>query len=472
MVVRPLSDAIVGRTALAPYRGPLASDAPDDLKPDPNHHRPFLRQYVAHLAGLELTVDSLAFQEQDSAASACASTAVWSTLHRKRFWHECPSPGKITELASVGHHRRAMPSIGLDNHQMALAMKQIGLEVEVLTGTDAKRPYETIEAIYAYGRFGIPCILGISLFSKGKGKGAKHGPLFDANSKNNLPHYLDRHAVTLTGLRLETTRSSVSRHPNHARAPLTVDRLAGLYVHDDQVGPYTLMPYQSWSLSDSDFRKKSRLELLEAIKSAGSSVVPASPNPFSIRWNVLEFQADDGQNVVGILDCTILPVTDTIKIGYRSAREALDTFHTLADLTEEWSRGFLYEWDLRLSSVNELRRDMADILNDARLSDTRRRVLESNWPRHLWRATLYSSDETPQLELVMDATDVKRAFFVLDVIPLTEESLELISSLSKSPRVQAAAVQSTDSKQYNLAQRKLLWFVADLLPLLQIYSDN
>ena len=70
IVVKPLSQTIIGRTCLKTY-------------PEDNGRRwfPITRRYEAHLYGMTLTVETLAFQEQDHVAAACATSSLWSAFH-------------------------------------------------------------------------------------------------------------------------------------------------------------------------------------------------------------------------------------------------------------------------------------------------------------------------------------------------------------------------------------------------------
>ena len=60
------------------------------------------REYIAHLAGFELRVRGLAFQQQDQGVSACATTALWSAIHgvAPKEGLSIPTPADITEAAS------------------------------------------------------------------------------------------------------------------------------------------------------------------------------------------------------------------------------------------------------------------------------------------------------------------------------------------------------------------------------------
>ena len=71
IVVRPIPNTVIGFTVLKPY-----------VHSTGFNQRNFwgLKKYPVHLFGIKLEVESLAFQEQDSVVSACATAAIWSML--------------------------------------------------------------------------------------------------------------------------------------------------------------------------------------------------------------------------------------------------------------------------------------------------------------------------------------------------------------------------------------------------------
>jgi len=89
IVVKPLPRTFIGRTCLLTY--------PEEGR----RHFPITRTYEANLFGLRLSVESLAFQEQDNVAAACAPCALWSAFYGtgKQFQHPIPSPVAITRAA-------------------------------------------------------------------------------------------------------------------------------------------------------------------------------------------------------------------------------------------------------------------------------------------------------------------------------------------------------------------------------------
>lgn len=128
-VIRPIPSAPLGRTVLALY-------------PDKTPNRPRItnpaRIYKTHLAGIELSIRGLAWQQQDTAVAACATIGVWSMLHSSAFddHHAIPTTAEITKAAhktaSLGS--RIFPSVGLSIYQLAEAIKEHDLSPVICQG--------------------------------------------------------------------------------------------------------------------------------------------------------------------------------------------------------------------------------------------------------------------------------------------------------------------------------------------------
>jgi hypothetical protein len=83
IVSRPLPEALIGRTVLRTF----GADAG-------RRFFPATKRYEANLCGRTFTVESLAFQEQDSVLAACATVALWSCFHKtsELFSTQVPRP--------------------------------------------------------------------------------------------------------------------------------------------------------------------------------------------------------------------------------------------------------------------------------------------------------------------------------------------------------------------------------------------
>lgn len=210
VILRPIPAAPLGRTVLRwyPERFP---DTPRVVEPS--------RPYVAHLAGITLEVQGVAWQQQDSAVGACATVGLWSMLHSSAFddHHAIPTTADITRSA----HRRAslgariFPSNGLNIFQVCEAIKEqdlspIIIESDIVAdGSPVAISKERFaSSCAAFIRSGYPVLLIGRLGSS------------------------DLHAICAVGFR---------SCAQSATPPLSVNLEDAatdyLYIHDDNLGP-------------------------------------------------------------------------------------------------------------------------------------------------------------------------------------------------------------------------------------------
>jgi hypothetical protein len=209
MVVKPLPGSPVGRTVLRTYENDAAGK---------DYIRRFdaTRDYKTHLLGVELTVRGLGFQQQDQGVSACATTAIWSSLQKLRDFEDvaAATPAQITAGASrfALPFGRSMPSEGLSIDQMCQGIHALGVSpnlVRLLPDRFARAR----SIIHAAALSELAPILIIQ------------------NSQTG-----DRHAVTAAGVKLRR------KHEPTLVASNAIDDMAGdvigIYIHDDRLGPY------------------------------------------------------------------------------------------------------------------------------------------------------------------------------------------------------------------------------------------
>lgn len=206
MVVKPLPGCPVGRTVLRTF-------VKDD--PEKDYVREFgaARDYNTHLLGVELTVKGLAFQQQDEGVSACATTAIWSSLQKLRDFEDiaAATPAQITTVASrfALPFGRPMPSEGLSIDQMCQAIHALGISPNLVRVSDFQKARGIIRAATMSGMAPM---------------------LIIRNPNNEL-----RHAVTVAGVKIRRTHT-----PTQVTAALDdySGDLVGMYLHDDRIGPY------------------------------------------------------------------------------------------------------------------------------------------------------------------------------------------------------------------------------------------
>lgn len=350
-VARPLPDAVIGRTELKTY-------PPDGGR----RHYTTTRKYHANLFGIDLGIESLAFQEQDKAMAACATVALWSCFHKaaELFQTTSPTPAEITRAANhLVNQARPVPSHGLELHQMCTAIRHVGLEPEVVQVTPS---LPLCSLIYAHLRFGNPVLLGVDI--------EKHG----------------LHAVALTGYSLLPSRHSPTEvPPKPGSIPMVGLRINEFYAHDDQSGPF------------------SRLKVI------------SSPH----ESNYIAFHADryvDGKtNLQMWPQVVVIPIYNKIRLGFSSIHAITSKIAAIFEHVVSVSGLFSsdLEWDLHIVSSNafkkKLRANPANMPGDELIN-----ALTKGHPRFAWRILLKHQGNRV-IELLADTTAMEKSEPVYDL---------------------------------------------------------
>lgn len=386
LVTRPMPSSVIGRTCLKTY----ASEGG-------RRHFPCLTTYSCNLFGTPLIIRSLAFQEQDRAVSACATSALWSVFHKtgRIFQHSIPSPAEITRSANDRFplESRGFPSTGLTPQQMAGAIRSIGLEPYAVRISNMQL---LRNVLYAYGHMGIPSLLLFSLWNVSGSAG---------------PVLRGRHAVTMTGYGLSGSAGSCGEIRT-CRAM----RMDKMYVHDDQVGPFAKMILDESTLRSSDG------------KTIGVSIDSA--------W----------RDCRAVPHTIIVPLYHKIRIPFEAVSQSVEEFASFLNSIASALGGQAFnelEWDIYLTDINELR---ADLLNEKNIQgESLEKAMTQCWPRFLWRSTLFRSGR-PALDLIFDATDIEQGCFfftAIDYDPVLSGILNQVLRMSATE----AALKGTSAWQ-------------------------
>ncbi len=379
IVIKPLPKTFIGRTCLRVY-------------PEKDGRKyPVIREYETHLLGLSLRVKSLAFQEQDTIAAACATSALWSAFQGTGmlFHHEIPSPVSITKAATqiVPHLRRSLPSKGLNAVQMAAAVKAIGLEPEVAGAGGAQLLKATA---YAYLRARLPILLIAEI-------------LDFTDPDNPLPYGNDGqhalHAVAVTGFK--QTSGPAAPYPEIGTL-LASERLTRLYVHDDQVGPFARVLFTDRTHKRENGR---HLPLMETTW--------VSPN-------------ENGGPVLFAPTTLIIPLYHKIRVPFDTILRQVFLQDARFETKRAYDPSILPQrltWDVYLTTSCEWK---TTVSQDQRLAnDERWAVLSEPFPRFLWRAVAFSGED-PVLEFLFDATDIEQGDFLFKTIRYQPDLADLL----------------------------------------------
>ena len=215
IVKRPIPAAPLGRTVLKWYPDKFAETTPRVPASS--------RKNFVHIAGVELYVEGLAWQQQDSGVGACATVSLWSMLQSSAFddHHAIPTTADITQAAHKRHSfgTRMFPSKGLNIIQVYEVINERDL-VPLITEGDVKDTQgRTIgfskdrfaSTCAAFIRSGYPVLIVGRLRTSDGGVG---------------------HAICNVGFRSHIPSAGDSSTPDLAESNIEF-----LYVHDDNLGP-------------------------------------------------------------------------------------------------------------------------------------------------------------------------------------------------------------------------------------------
>jgi hypothetical protein len=387
IVIRPIPGAHFGKVCLATY----------PAEESKVRCFPVLKKYYAHLLGLSLCVESVAFQEQDNVVSACATSALWSAFHAIKSVNpeDVHSPFRITQNA-----RRVIlesPSFnvmekGLDSSQMSAAIADEGFD-SLLSGFRSKSYLKAVTR--AYLNVGLPLVLGMTLAYEDEKKhtGAGHSAK------------IGEHAVSVVGYRI----GAVAPLPYYSGMAGDVGAIVPelrfvsscidkFYVHDDQVGPFSSMEdrHEYWQ----------RLET---------------------RWN---YYVDKDDKVDATVNTVIIPCFNKIRIRFPLIFNLVNRCNLLFGRIWQNSDKSLV-WDARLFSVTDLKKRVADRALYGETDDSIRfKLLSKKLPRYLWVVDVYEAvcENNPDMTgdnkfspdllatYIFDATDMASSdYFLLGI---------------------------------------------------------
>ena len=120
------------------------------------------KPYDVNLFGIKLTIDSIAFQEQDKVVAACATTAIWTALHSSpgRSVKDIKSCSEITTAALnfVDGSSNGFPNKELTNKQIQRTLDIEGLRYHN-NSLEESTPESFRESLVAHINSNLPVIL-------------------------------------------------------------------------------------------------------------------------------------------------------------------------------------------------------------------------------------------------------------------------------------------------------------------------
>lgn len=401
-VVKPLPKTIFGKTCLKT----LSEDPP-------GRKYPITRRYRANLFGWNLEVKSLAFQEQDKVVGACSTSALWSVLQGTgvTFHHHIPTPVEITRSATqyvppTPPETRHFPNSGLTVSHMAQAIKQINLVPFYVSPrtADFQCVADYLKAIvYGYLEGHIPILMTFQLVDYPEGE----------------PPQLHKgiHAVAITGYLPNKAKAVPLRHKEgDPGCLLKASRISMLFVHDDQIGPFTRMEF-----SEEDREYILPRELAEGYDySLSTSWRCTGGKPGKVRAVPLAL---------------MIPLYCKIRIDYGTVLKAVVSLDAIIEMFRNTNRTTLsqqLEWDIYLTTLNDYKTQLAQ--REDLDWNVRRDALIHGMPRFIWKATAYDGEKTV-IDLLFDATDIEQACLLAHAVPYSSNVYELLEHVSKDRKL-------------------------------------
>jgi hypothetical protein len=370
MVIKPLPMTFIGRTCLKVY---------SDIQSNGNKHC-ISRTYKANLFGIELEVNSIAFQEQDKVVSACATTSLWTLFHAsaQSDIRNIPSPSEITlnALSESPLNINGFPNKGLTEAEVVRALEKSKIKHNELTiNATCSSSVETLKgSIQAYIDSNIPLILGASIYKKGScGKYVYEG----------------EHAITTLG------------YQNDEQGNLN-----SIYVHDDRIGPYTSATLgHSQKLVDKKGKK-----------------VRGKPFYFSINVNNTDELVVPNTLIVGTYHKIRIPY---LYIGY-TCDLFISRMQTIIQKILKIKKIDKDIWEMRVKiSLVESSKLKTEYFSDDRISN-KYQLLVNHWPRFIWVASYYVFG-TKSFDLLYDGTDIPQGNAFIEPVIFSEKEFEMVT---------------------------------------------
>jgi hypothetical protein len=367
MVIKPIPMTFIGRTCLK---------APEQTLPI--NSKRISREYSVDLFGINLSVDSVAFQEQDQVVSACASASIWSLFHAMGI-EKIPSPSQITLAATEpGKVINTFPNEGLSLEEIDRAIENFGFRKHSFSiKPELSHSLITFKrTVKAYLDSNIPILLGASL------------NLF--SDVEDSYQCKGEHAVTIIGYGTDQNGD-----------------LNTVYVHDDRQGPfYTLI-----LLSLEGITKIQDAEFGLSFPEDGSD----NPKEILIPNNLII--ATDKKMRINhrLIDITSLNLVDSLNAAYDKVKELK------LKLNKDEAVDQCFTYSTKLYKSSEYKRELKanrQVLNKVD-------VLTFNLPRHIWVTAI--SFEGECVELVFDATSLPQGNAFICAAIYDKKSYDFIS---------------------------------------------
>lgn len=371
MVIKPLTRTFVGKTCLR-----VIGDRGVGKKK-------IAKCYDVNLFGIKLTIDSIAFQEQDKVVAACATTAIWTALHSLpgRGVKDIKSCSEITTAALnfVDGSSNGFPNKELTNKQIQRTLDVEGLRYHN-AGLEKSTKESFRDSLVAHIDSDLPVILTGTVY------GLK---------PNAAGEYIKAgHAITALGYDFR-------------------DGAEWVYVHDDRLGPYA----------------RAKMVMLEDF--LGDSTPEAAKGRWGLAMSLREADATTWvpPHEIIVPDISIIPADKKTRIDFKFARGTAERIsdQVLGYLVDEICPEFGFDvpevtYEIKLASIAQTRDEVRQHRTQRKIGDTlgkytldeermirwrkeKLSFLTGNLARLQWQIDFFWNSERA-FRVFLDATDI------------------------------------------------------------------
>lgn len=357
-IIKPLPLTFIGRTALKKYA---------------QTQHCISRTYNVSLFGIDLEVDSIAFQEQDKAVSACATTSLWTLLHATQHFNvnDIDSPSTITLKAIAGSTAEinGFPNKGLRDFELLKALEAYGLKQHEFKVNETSSSFsytDAFDAIRCFLRSGIPVLAATRVFD---------------DSQNSETYSLKgEHALCILGFKDNCNGD-----------------LESIYLHDDRVGSYVKADVII------DNTKKFVCKNNQPIENPGAH--------FSIKV----FGQEDSWNEVFTIDSVKVATYHKIRVWYGLIIHASNTIQNIinkaieqiTNLESSLKNELYLDFNVKLVKSSEIK---SEYLANTKQLENRREILLASFPKYVWVSRFFyrntdGSETEAVFDMIFDPTD-------------------------------------------------------------------
>ncbi len=400
MVIKPLQKTFIGKTCLKIY----------DKLNFSNSRKCLTRSYDVDLFGIRLKVESVAFQEQDKVVSACATTAIWSSLHAMlwRNVRDIPACSEIT-INAINHIDGSInmfPNKELSNKQILRALDVEGLRHHSINLSHIDN-VSFFDIVRTHINSNLPLILGADVYS--------------IDNEKQLTK-LAGHAVTILGYK-------VASNGEYA-----------IYIHDDRLGPYARASFVNvcdFAKNIAHLQEENSLSFGLSLQAKNDDSQWDEPHEMLIPYTLIvgTYQKVRLSSEYAVNTCDVIVQEYKKLLDYCLDIAGYENFDRAAFEKYKSSLSF----DIKLTEISNLRQEIVnhryvepaldeaemDVLNAKKIA-----FLTKSYARFHWVAS-FKYGNSPAFRVLFDATDIPQGNAVAGIFVENKQLADAVLSFFK-----------------------------------------